>query len=210
MKNANYAVKNFVKHVKEKMNQTIRNEIKNDEKRIRNKNKKVKEKIIAMRKSTSKTFKEFRKSRKILIKNNEIKNNENEKNTIKIVKKFKKNMSKIDFEFISYILKKMLVKKDKRSKNQKNSISTSDCELKFNILNKILTIIVNSIMNTFHDFNDYIKNEKKNFKNYKRKTIIKNIAVRNLEIIKNVFKEEKLNDDEFIKLNRCFMLKKIK
>ena len=60
-----------------------------------------------MRKSILKTFKEFRKSRKILIKNSEIKDNENEKNTIKIVEEFKRSMSEIDFEFTFYILKKM-------------------------------------------------------------------------------------------------------
>ena len=163
-----------------------------------------------MKKSTSETFKESRKSRKTLIKNSEIKNSKNEKNTIKIVEKFKKNMSKIDFKFTSYILKKMSVKEDKKSKNQKNSILTLDCESKSEILNEILTIIVNSITNIFHDFNNYIENEKKSFKNHKRKTITKNIVVRNFEIIKDVFKKERLNDDKLIKLNRCFMSKEVK
>ena len=114
---------------KKKTNQTIRNEIKDNEKRVKNRNKKVKEKIVAVRESISETFKKARKSRKTLIKNSEIKNSENEKNTVKIVEEFKKSMSKIDFEFTFYILKKMSVKKDKRSRNQKNSISASDCEL---------------------------------------------------------------------------------
>ena len=65
-------------------------------------------------------------------------------------------------------------------------------------------------MNTFHDLNDYIENEEKKFKNYKRKIIIKDIAIRNFEIIKNVFKEKRLNDDKFIKLNRCFISKEVK
>ena len=210
MKNANQINKNFIEYAKKKTNQTIKDEIKNDEKRVKNENKKVKKKIVAVRRSTLKTLKEFRKSKKILIKNNEIKNSEDEKNTIKIVEKFKRSISEIDFEFTFYILKKMSVKEDKRSRNQKNSISTSDCELKFKILNEILTIIANSITNIFHDFNDYIKNEEKNFKNHKRKTITKDIAVKNFKIIKNVFKKKKLNDDELIKLNYCFMLKKIK
>ena len=165
-----------------------------------------------MRESTSETFKEFRKSRKTLIKNSKVKNSEDEKNTIKIVEEFKKNMSKIDFKFTSYILKKMSVKKDKRSRNLKSSISASDCELKSKVLNEILTIIANSIIadsitSIFHDFSDYIK---RNFKNHKRKMITRDIVVRNLEIIKNVLKEEKLNDDELIKLNRRFMLKEVK
>ena len=95
----------------------IKDEIKNDEKRIKDENKKIKEKIVVVRKSISKTFKEFRKLRKILIKNNEVKNNEDEKNIIKIVKKFKKSMLKIDFKFTFYILKKMSIKEDKRSRN---------------------------------------------------------------------------------------------
>ena len=89
-------------------------------------------------------------------------------------------------------------------------ILTSEYKLKFEILNEILTIIANSITNIFYDFNNYIENEERNFKNHKRKTIMKDIAVRNSKIIKNVFKEERLNDDEFIELNRRFMLKKIK
>ena len=40
--------------------------------------------------------------------------------------------------------------------------------------------------------------------------IIRDIVIRNFEIIKNVFKKEKLNDDEFIKLNRRLMLKEVK
>ena len=40
--------------------------------------------------------------------------------------------------------------------------------------------------------------------------ITKDIAVRNFEIIKNVFKEERLNNNEFIKLNCRFMLKEVK
>ena len=145
-----------------------------------------------------------------MIKNNKIKNNEDEKNTIKIVEEFKKSMSEVDFEFTFYILKKMSVKEDKRLKNQKSSISTSDCELKFEILNKILMIIANSITNIFHDFNNYIENEEKNSKDHKRKMIMRNITVRNFEIIKNMFKEKRLNDDKLIELNRRFMSKEVR
>ena len=77
-----------------------------------------------MQELTSETFEKFRKSRKTLIKNSEIKNskikdNKDEKNTIKIVEEFKKNMSKINFEFTLNLLKKMLVKENKRLKNLK-------------------------------------------------------------------------------------------
>ena len=100
----------------------IRNEIKDNEKRVKNENKKIKKKIVVVKKSASKTFKKFRKSKKILIKNNkiknsEIKNSENKKNTIKIVEEFKKSMSKINFKFIFYILKRISVKESKKSKN---------------------------------------------------------------------------------------------
>ena len=106
----------------------------------------------------------------------------------------------------------MSVKENKRLKNQKNSISASDCKLKSRILNEILmiiadSIIANSITNIFHDFNDYIKN---NFKSHKRKTITKDIVVKNFKIIKNVFKKERLNNDEFIKLNCRLMSKEVK
>ena len=106
----------------------------------------------------------------------------------------------------------MSVKENKQSRNQKNSISASNCESKLKILNEILTIIANSIIadsitSIFYNFSDYIEN---NFKSRKQKTITKNIAVKNLEIIKNVFKEERLNDDKLIKLNRRLMLKEVK
>ena len=103
-------------------------------------------------------------------------------------------------------------------------------------MNEILTIIVNSIINTFHDFNNYIKNEEKNFKSHNRKTITKNnyekqlrktipknnsekqlrktitknIAIKNLKIIRSVLKIDKLNDDKFIELNRCFISKEVR
>ena len=165
-----------------------------------------------MRESTSEAFKESRKSRKTLIKNSEVKDSEDEKNTVKIVEEFKRSMLKIDFEFTSYILKKMSVKENKRSRNQKSSISASDCELKSKILNEILTIIADSIIadsitSTFHDFSDYIERD---FKNHKRKTITRDIVVRNFEIIKDMFKEERLNDDEFIELDRRFMSKEVR
>ena len=117
-----------------------------------------------MKELTLEIFKKSRKSRKILIKNSE-----NEKNIIKIVKEFKRSISEIDFEFTLYILKKMSVKKDKKLRNQKNSISASNCELKSRILNEILIIIANSIIadsitNIFHDFSNYIENDFKNHK----------------------------------------------
>ena len=117
MKNVNQTVKDFVEYMKKKTNQMIKNEIKNDKKWIKDKNKKIKKKIVIVKELTSETFKEFRKLKKILIKNNEIKNSEDEKNTIKIVEKFKKSMSEIDFEFIFYILKKMSVKENKKLRN---------------------------------------------------------------------------------------------
>ena len=135
--------------------------------------------------------------------------NENETDTIQKMKEFKKKLSTIEYKFTSYILKKMKTREEKRSKNFKQIFEMNSNITNFqNFLSKEENFFKNNeIFNNtlIKNFNEYVV-----FKKYKRKTIIKNIVIKNLEIIKNVLKEERINDEELIKLNRRFMSKKIR
>ena len=60
--------------------------------------------------------------------------------------------------------------------------------------------------NTFiKNFNEYIA-----FKKHKRKIIIKNIAIRNSDILRDVFYNERLNDNDLIKIKLRIMFKKVR
>ena len=132
---------------------------------------------------------------------------ENETDMIQKVKEFKKKLSIIEYEFTSYILKKMRTRKEKRSRDFKQmfEMNLNITSLR-NLLSKEENFSENNeIFNNtlIKNFNEYVA-----FKKHKRKTITRNIAVRNFEIIKNVFKEERMNDEKFIELDRRFMSKK--
>ena len=134
---------------------------------------------------------------------------ENKTDTIQKVKKFKKKLLTIEYKFTSYILKKMKAREKKRSRDSKQMFEINSNITNFrNFLLKEENLFENNdIFNNtlIKNFNEYVA-----FKKHKRKTVTRNIAVRNFEIIKNVLKEEKLNDDELIKLDRCLMSKKVR
>ena len=101
----------------------------------------------------------------------------------------------------------MKAREKKRSKDFKQMFEINSNITSFrNLLLKEENFFENN--DVFNDtfiknFNEYVA-----FKKHKRKIITRNIAVKNLEIIKNILKKEKLNDDKFIELNCRLMSKK--
>ena len=134
---------------------------------------------------------------------------ENETDTIQKVKEFKKKLSTIEYEFTSYILKKMKIREEKRSRDFKQTFEMNSNIINFrNFLLKERSFFENNDVfnNTFiKNFNEYVV-----FKKHKRKIIIKNIATRNLNILRDVFYDERLNDDDLINIKLRIMFKKVR
>ena len=133
--------------------------------------------------------------------------NENETNTIQKVKEFKKKLSTIEYEFTSYILKKMRAREEKRSKNFKQTfeMNSNITSLRnFLLKEKNLSENNDAFNNTLiKNFNEYVA-----FKKHKRKIITKNIAARNSDILHDVLYDERLNDDDLINIKLRIMSKK--
>ena len=134
---------------------------------------------------------------------------ENETNTIQKMKEFKKRLSTIEYEFTLYILKKMKAREKKRSKDFKQTFEmNSNITNLRNLLLKEESFFKNNDVfnNTFiKNFNEYVASKK-----HKRKIITKNIATRNSNILRDVFYDERLNDDDLIDIKLRIMFKKVR